>query len=168
MLKDDFHYLREAYKFAATHSPDPSTQNGACLVDPRSGEIQIKAANRFPRGIEKTEERLVRPLKYKYIEHAERNIVYDAAATGIITFNQILYCPWYACTDCARAIIQARIAECVGHKFTLDLSPPRWMEEIELALDMLREAGVKCRFVEGKAFEDNSVSILFNEETVYP
>ena len=160
----DLDGIRRAYYAAELFSTDPNTQNGAILVS-KSGTVLGAEANHFPYKIMETDERWERPLKYKYVEHAERNIILYAAKMGIATLGKKIYCPWYACTDCARAIIQAGIGEVVGHQTTIDNTPERWMGEIELALSMLTEAGVKYRFVKG---ELGDVEIRFNGEILRP
>lgn len=84
--------LRQAYEFAK-QSNDQSTQNAAFLVD-EDGEIFVREINRFPDGVKETAERWERPLKYKFVEHAERNAVYAAAQIGRLTVgNRILILP---------------------------------------------------------------------------
>lgn len=163
---DDKSFLKIAYGIAADLSPDPSTQNGAILMD--GAAIVAQGANRFPRGVEVTEERLERPLKYSFICHAERDAIYDAARRGVKTEGLVMYCPWYACTDCARAIIQAGIVEVIGHRTILDKTPARWKETIEIALGMLDDAGVKHGFVGGEEGELDAKGVLFNGEIWYP
>lgn len=133
--------LRQAYE-EATKSPDPSTQNGALLV--HNGFVLEADHNRFPRGVKYEDARWERPAKYKFIEHAERNVIYSAAKNPTIhsTMDLTMVCPWAACTDCARAIIQAGIRTLITHKEAHDRSPDRWLEEIEVAFTMLEEAGV--------------------------
>ena len=140
--------LRSAY-LKARESYDPSTQNAALLVD-HNGVIKIADINRFPDGVEVTAERLQRPLKYKYIEHAERNVIYSAARLGIKTDGLIMVCPWAACTDCARAIIQSGIKILVTHKEAHDRSPDFWRDEIEIAFQDFKEAHVEVIMWSGK------------------
>ena len=182
MTATDKEYLKQAYAFAAEHSPDPSTQNGAILVDATvaviaslddcdielDGPAVAYGANRFPRGVEATKERLERPLKYSFICHAERDVIYDAAKHGVATEGLTMYCPWYACTDCARAIIQSGITEVIGHRTILDKTPDRWKETIDIALGMLDDAGVKNSFVGGEEGELDAVGVRFNGEIWYP
>ena len=123
------------------------------------GKRMISAANILPGSVVKTEERMARPLKYQYIEHAERTAIYRAAANGISTKGATMYCPWFACIDCARAIICAGVAEVVGHKDVRAKTPAHWIESIAMADGMLREAGVMMTFVE----EPMDVEILFGE-----
>lgn len=145
----DLKWLRYAYRYAAENSTDPSTQNGAVLVGYDRNVALMEAANCFPEGVAETDERWTRPLKYSYVEHAERNLIYKCAKYGIITQGLILYVPWYACAECARAIIQAGIKEVVGHKPMFDMTMERWKDSIALAHGMLDEAGVHHRVVEG-------------------
>lgn len=152
---DAVDYLREACQFAASFSGDMHTQNGAVLV-PKKGK-RVVSANMLP-PIHKYPERLERPLKYLYLEHAERNVIYAAAREGVRTDGATLYCPWFACADCARAIIQAGIRSVVGHSVPRHLTPIRWQESISAADQMLYEAGVQTHLI-GTPL---GVSILFN------
>lgn len=167
-------FLNEAYR-VAKHSPDPSTQNGAIIVQygdqyPNGYNIIGSACNTFPEGVQSTPERLERPLKYSYVEHAERGAVYDAAKRGQSTNGATMFVPWFACADCGRAIIRSGIRKVVGHKAMMDKTPPHWKESIEAAMTMLKEAGVILDFYEGVVFGDaaNGVDLLFNGELWRP
>ena len=139
--------LKVAYEKAA-ESTNPSTQNGAILANGR-GDVVISAANPFPDGVAETPERLKeKALRYKFGVHAERNVVYKAAKAGIKTEGLTMICPWAACTDCAQAIIQSGIKRLVVHKQALDKSG-HWEEEISLANEMLKEAGVAIVVYDG-------------------
>ncbi len=129
------------------NSDDTFTKNGAILVT-KDRTRMIYAANLIPGRVAKTPERCDRPLKYQYLEHAERTAIFRAGANGVNTSESILYCPWYACVDCARAIISAGVTECVGVKQLRDATPERWLETVRLAESMLIEAGVKCTYIE--------------------
>jgi dCMP deaminase len=137
-------YLREACRYAAQHSHDPDTQNGAVLVTNRQ---TIYAANCIPRGVALQEHRLTRPFKYDFVEHAERAAIYKAAAAGAATAGATLYCPWFACTDCARAIASVGIKEVVGLIALRNATPARWLLNVEMAEMMLEEAGVSQRLL---------------------
>lgn len=126
----------------AQNSPDPSTQNFAIICDDQYF-VLAGDTNTFPRGIAVTPERLERPQKYDRIEHAERSSIYKAARLGISTNNETMVCCWAACTDCARAIIQAGIKRLVRHQDATDRSPDSWLKSILIADDMLNEAGVE-------------------------
>ena len=65
----------------AVQSPD-SKQVG-CVIATPDGRVLVTACNDFVHGAAQTPERLQRPTKYHWIEHAERNAIYKAAAAGI-------------------------------------------------------------------------------------
>lgn len=141
---NDIDYLRQACQFAAISSQDGRTQNGAVLVTPTRS---VCAVNCYPAGVEVTESRKMAPEKYLFIEHAERAAIYRAASLGVATAGATLYCPWFACCDCARAIIMAGIAEVVGLVSLRNATPDRWKDNIRLAERMLEEAGVGQRLL---------------------
>lgn len=157
--------LRYAYSIAQ-QSKDPSTQNGAVLVDPKSFRVITAACNKLPTGLINVENRWQRPSKCDYIEHAERGVIYKAAELGISTKGKILVCPWAACCDCARAIICARINKLISYRPAYDRSPDRWKSNIDLALSMLVEAGVVVEWHTQPLY--SQFPIRFNEEVWVP
>ena len=72
-------FIREACIYATKHSDDADTQNGAILVSSTKSNV-IYSANIVPGSIQVTDARTSRPLKYMYIEHAERMAIFRAAA----------------------------------------------------------------------------------------
>ena len=143
-------YLKHAYQIAEK-SPDPRTQNGAVLVDHSQGMIS-GCPNEFPRGVNVSDERWG-DEKYHFVEHAERNTIYKAIRAGYSPEGLTLYCPFYACSACARAIIQTGIKNVVGHKEYMELVPERWVESVRMGHQMMHEAGVQCLFWSGKIGE---------------
>lgn len=146
-MKDWRPYLVQAYGYSK-QSLDPSTQNGALLVD-KNGSVLWQDCNRIPSGVRSTPERWQKPLKYKVCEHAERNAIYSAACSGIKTFGLTMVSPWMPCCDCARAIIISGIKKLVTHQQAFDRTPERWKADQDLALGMLKEAGVEVVFYNG-------------------
>ena len=143
----DQDFLRIAY-MAAFQSPDPSNQNGAVLV--HEGYPVCADCNRFPDGLEVTPDMLTdREKKLFYIEHAERNAIFKAARCRLPFEEMTLYCQWFACADCARAIIQSGIKKVVGHKQRMDKTPDRWKASVEAGLKMMRDCGVQLEFYDG-------------------
>jgi dCMP deaminase len=138
-------WLRIAAQEAAAGSHDPHTQNGAVLV-PRAAAYVCIGVNKIPAGVS-ANGRLSRPEKYAYIEHAERSAIYAAARVGTPTLGATLYCPWFACMDCARAIIVAGVAEVIGHVRPRAATPERWLGQVVKAEAMLREANVAMRWL---------------------
>ena len=136
--------MAEAYA-AAAESPDPSSQNGALIVSP-GGQILVRECNRFPNGIEVTDELLNdRNFKYKFIEHAERNAIYAHACdhSFMSTEGLFMVSPWAACPDCARAIVQSRIARLYVHKQRMDITAERWADEVSVGRAILEDGGVE-------------------------
>lgn len=152
--------LRLAYAVASAFSDDPSTHNGAVLVT-EDGDM-MWGVNHIPRGVKITEERLDRDRKkYRYMEHAERDVIHKAAEAGLKTRGATLYVPWYACHDCARAIIGAGIGQIIGHKQMFDKTPERWKASIEDGMAMLEEAGILRMQFDGPI---GRVRVLFDGE----
>jgi dCMP deaminase len=155
-------YLTRAYKAAMKFSTDPHTQNGAVLVT-TLGTV-LEDANHFPENVQESQERWTAPLKYKFVEHAERNVILQAARKGIKTDGAWLFVPWFACADCARAIIQAGIRNVVGHDAPFH-NRPDWQNNIDVVDQMLKEAGVSFLRIVHK-FSD--IEILFDGVKVQP
>jgi dCMP deaminase len=169
----DLDYLRRAYINARDLSDDPSTQNGAVLAPKRYPESQlVYGANRLPRGINIPKEVIAtwpKKKKYRWMSHAERNVIHLAGLRGTPTHEATLFCPWFACTDCARAIIDAGITRVVGHKQMRDKLHPTWMDEIEEADVMLDQAGVRREYLDADLFDsDPAFSVLFRGELWIP
>lgn len=162
-MRSEIKYLRLAYSAAASGSDDPSTHNGAVLVL-TTGDI-FCGSNHFPRGVIRSADRLERPKKYAYMEHAERDVILKAASAGGMTKGATLYVPWYACADCARAIIGAGISRVVGHKQMFDKTPERWRASIADGDAMLDEAGVIREQYDGPLF---AVRVRFDGQWWHP
>jgi len=147
----DRHFLELAYQHGNATSPDPSTKNGAVLVGSDS-KIITYATNRFARGIAETRTRLTdKPTKYRMVVHAENGAVFNAALHGKSTRDATLYCPFYACSECAKAIIQSGIRRVVGHAqfMAIASSHQAWVESIIYGWGMMQEAGVECVLFDG-------------------
>lgn len=157
-MTNDLAYLRMAAMTAARDSDDPRTQNGAVLVP--DGGNPVAAANHVPIGLAASPGRLVGDEKYRFVEHAERSVIHAAARHGVKTEGATLYCLWFACPDCARAIIAAGVREVVGHVLPRSRTPDRWLEAVVAGEAMLREANVSMRWLSGRL----STTIRFNGE----
>lgn len=145
-LTDDWAraHLRLAYEIA-TGSPDTSTQNGARTYDADGNRLGV-GSNHFTRGMPVTPDLLERPKKYAYIEHAERNAIY-ACLRFRLGSPHVLVCPWAACADCARAIVESGIRHLVRHQRSDDTG--RWSGSITDGDIILSAAGVNVITIEG-------------------
>jgi dCMP deaminase len=128
----------------AQKSKDPSTKVG-CVIVGDDNAILSMGFNGFPRGVdEHNSARWKRPEKYNWVEHAERNAIYNAARHGINLFGARAYLNWEPkpCADCTRALIQAGIKEIVGPNRPFGGKGAGKHYSINHADVMLREAGV--------------------------
>lgn len=143
-------YFVAMARLASCKSKDPSTKIGAVIVGPQN-EVVSTGYNSLPRLVEPTPERLERPEKYKWFEHAERNAIYHAALRGSRTdgCRMFLSC-WVPCTDCTRAIINSGIIEVVLGRQYEDPNRTIWIEEGLRSMTMLSEAGVRVRYYESQ------------------
>ena len=141
----DQHFMTDAYN-KAMKSKDTSTKLGAVIVGPDNEPVS-NGYNNFPRNLnDDIEERYQRPLKYRFMEHAERNAIYNAARHGVALKGCRLYVPQRPCTDCVRGIIQTGIIEVIYHKEWLGnaIDTP-WYDDQQLGITMLEECNVKIR-----------------------
>lgn len=139
-------FMRQVYLYASK-SKDASTKIGAVLV--RNNTVISGGYNGICRDVrEDFSERHVRPLKYSFYEHAERNSFYNAARMGICTEGSILYTNGLPCLDCARGVIQSGIYRVVIHKqwndiwLALTKTNPKWMGYDSYTKEMFQEARI--------------------------
>jgi dCMP deaminase len=141
-------YYLEICKVVAARSKDPNTQLGCVVVGP-AHEIRSTGYNSFPRGIrDNVPERLERPAKYLWVEHAERNAICNAARAGTATEGCTVYVEIMPCMDCARAIVQAGITEVVISAARMSqYSSEQYDQHFGLVEVLFSEAGVRVRRV---------------------
>lgn len=132
-------------------SKDRNTKVG-CVIIGDARQVLSAGYNGLPRGVNddieqrySREERNGVREKLRWIEHAERNAIYNAARYGVSLSGAAIYAPFFPCCDCARAIIQA------GLKAVITLEPdwgdPFWQDSWEVSLIMMTEAQVEIRYV---------------------
>ena len=111
--KWDIRYLQLAENIASW-SKDPSTQIGAIAVGTK-GQVLAQGYNGFPRGVEdRVEYYEDRETKYKYVVHAEMNVIYNATYNGVSLDGATLYVTGLpVCSDCAKGVIQVGIKRVV-------------------------------------------------------
>ena len=100
---------------SSMRSKDPSTQVGACIVNPDK-RILSMGYNGMPRCCSDDEfpwDKNDDPLnsKYLYVCHAELNAILNCAVGGVRGCT--VYTTLFPCNECAKAIIQSGIAEVV-------------------------------------------------------
>ena len=161
--------LREAYRVAGKESNDPSTQNGALIIN-REGRVLVSGWNRLPPGIAANPDRLMPPLKDRCVVHAEQAVICEAARKGVALAGLTLVCPWAACVPCACAIISAGIARLVMHEDAFRKTPYRSRDEVIVARNLFFEAGVEVISCSGAVNDPrlDKVKIRFDGAVWYP
>ena len=121
-------------------SKDRNTKVGAVAIGP-AGEIRAMGYNGFPRKCnDDVDERHERPEKYLWTEHAERNLIYNAARVGVPLEGCIMVVAGlFPCMDCARGIVQAGFKAVV----TDAQHSERWAESNAKARELFNEVGVE-------------------------
>jgi len=145
--KWDSRYMELAKK-VGTWSKDPSKKIGAVAIGSK-GQVLAQGYNGFPRGIDDTEIRLNdKDTKYKYVVHAEMNLIYNATFNGISLNGSTVYVYGLpVCSECAKGLIQVGVKQIVMSKDSLENSDEKWLESFELTIALLNEAGIHWKTV---------------------
>lgn len=161
-------FFIEMAMLVSTKSKDPSTKVG-CVIVGDDNAVLSTGFNGFPRGVAEDqykytpikdslavrEERVLltdrweRPAKYSWIEHAERNAIFNAARHGIKLAGARAYLNWepHPCADCSRALIQSGIVEIIGPDIPFGGAGNGTHYDTSFADTMCNEAGVRIRTV---------------------
>ena len=134
--------LLKLAKDISNWSKDESTKVGA-VITTLDGAPVSWGFNGMPMGIDDSvPERHIRPEKYKWMCHAERNAM-DLASRSDLS-DCVMFVTFFPCTNCAQSIIQRKI-KCVviDTNFMPDKMPDRWKEDMKIAQEMLVEAGIE-------------------------
>ncbi len=137
LIHEPEYLLCEAYT-VASFSPDQSNQNGALIIS-YDEDILSEGCNTFTPGIEYDPTIHDRDWKIAHIEHAERMALF----TQRDNLGLRMVCPWFACAECARAIVLSGICAVYGHKARMDTTPDRWLASVAAGNKILDAAGVK-------------------------
>ena len=137
-------YLELAER-VSSWSKDPSRQIGAVAVGSK-GQVLAQGFNGFPRGIVDTADRYAnREIKYKYVVHAEMNVIYNATYNGVSLDGSTLYVSGLpVCSDCAKGIIQVGISRVVMKEQNI---PQHWAESWGMTAGMFDEANINWEFI---------------------
>jgi dCMP deaminase len=129
-------------------SPDTSTRVG-CVIADRDNTVMSLGYNGWPRGVQSFEPgdaRFQRPEKYMWMEHAERNAIYNACRNGTPLNHCTLYATLFPCADCARGIIQVGIERVVYHGPSTQIMRQmnqQWDAFYGASMRMFNEAGIE-------------------------
>ena len=134
-------------KEVSTWSKDPSRKIGAVAVGSK-GQILAQGYNGFPRGILDSADRYNdRSTKYKFVVHAEMNVIYNATFNGVSLDGARLFVYGLpVCSECAKGIIQVGISSVTI--YTDEIVPATWTESFEITNSLFEEAGVACLWIQ--------------------
>ena len=139
------YFYRKAV-MASEMSKDKDTKIGACIFDEEDKVEVTTGWNDLPRGVEHTNERNSRPLKYKLTSHAEISAITNAARTGRSTKGKsIVVTGLFPCSLCAAAIINSGITKV--YSTPPDFSHTQYGEDFKLSYEMFTEAEVETIYV---------------------
>ena len=138
-------YLGLAYE-VSKWSKDPSTKIGAIAVG-NKGQVLAQGYNGFPRKIRHSDERLNnRELKYKYVVHAEMNLIYNAGYNGVSLDGSTVYVTGLpVCSECAKGLIQVGVKQVIMPY--QEGTPEVWKNSFEFTKELFEEAGVAWQFI---------------------
>lgn len=142
--KWDKRYLGLAREIS-TWSKDPSSKIGAVAIGSK-GQVLAQGYNGLPRGIFDGTARLIdKEIKYKYVVHAEMNLIYNATYNGVSLDNSTLYV-WGLpiCNECAKGLIQVGVSRVVMPESDY---PQRWIDSWNDSKILFNEAGIKYEFI---------------------
>jgi len=133
----------------ASWSKDPSTRVGAVAIGSK-GQVLAQGYNGFPRGIEV---RLCRynnrELKYRYVVHAEMNVIYNATYNGVSLDGSTLYVSGLpVCSECAKGVIQVGISKVVIN--VSEMKEP-WKHSWEISKEMFDESNIKWEIINDRS-----------------
>lgn len=120
----------------AEWSKDPSTKCGSIITNGDNVVLGM-GYNGFPRNVDDKLDRYNdRPIKYKFIVHAEANAILNARSP---VSYATLFSTKFPCSDCAKLIIQAGISEVYSPSV---IDGEIWTADSDFSRQMLTEAGI--------------------------
>jgi dCMP deaminase len=134
-----------------TWSKDPSTKVASVAINEKK-QLLSMGYNGFPRGIKDIPERYeTREVKYKYVLHAEQNLISNAVANGVsLDRSIVLVSGLPPCDRCALELIQADISTIVVKKSDIAIIKANrleWWKSWQFSNDLFGEAGVRVIFL---------------------
>lgn len=121
----------------SARSHDEETKVGAILVKNDTGMVVASGFNGFVRGAPDASLPKIRPDKYKYMVHAEENLMAHCARNGIEIDNCTLVITLSPCQRCLRLMWQAGITQVICRDIYRDHSLD--MDDLDIAQEQTIE-----------------------------
>lgn len=149
--KWEVRYFRLAHFWADQCSKDPTTKVGAVLVGKDRRHIAL-GYNGFPPGVADDPERYAdRQTKYVFTQHAERNVLDNAAFSCA---DATLVSTHFPCAECTKSLISKGVKTLVTTMPPNPIAEPSWRDLLPHAVTMLQEAGVQIAIVQSQDLEE--------------
>jgi dCMP deaminase len=133
---------------AASKSPNRIRKVGAVILT-CGGAEPIAACNTFPKGVADLDWRHEGDGRFVWMEHAERNAIFNAARHGRALAGATIASTFFPCIDCARAIVQAGFARLVSPEPALEDAV--WGASFPRSRTILEEGGVELVLLPGNS-----------------
>jgi dCMP deaminase len=139
-------WLKECYSHSK-NSKHPSAYMPALLI--KNGEVILKGINNLPPGVIEKKERFEGENKHIFPNHAERDLIYNAARKGISTDNLTMIMPFSPCLQCASAIITSGIKKLIMHKQSIESRANQLGQTLKDGIEILKEANIEIVAFDG-------------------
>lgn len=87
----------------------------------------------------------IKPEKYIWIEHAERNAIFNAVNNGVSLEGSTCIVTLPPCVDCTRAIIQSKVKHIISF---IPIGENRWVEIFSKSKELLDRAGITIEMMD--------------------
>lgn len=125
-------------------SHDTETKVGAILVKNDTGMVIASGHNGFVRGAPDDKLPTVRPEKYRFMVHAEENLLAHCSRNGIAVDNCTLIITLSPCQKCLRLMWQAGITEVICRDIYRDHTID--MEDLDIEQELTEEGYHKLKY----------------------
>lgn len=138
----------EIAETVAKRSHDAETQVGAILVKKDSGAIIATGCNGFVRGAPDDKLPNTRPDKYKFILHAEQNLICNCVRHGISMEDTFVVCLYTPCVVCMRLLWNSGVKNIIAKNKYRDFDDILKMEDLKVIEETTEEGFIKLTYAE--------------------
>jgi dCMP deaminase len=128
-------------------SHDAETQVGAVLIKQESGAIIATGFNGFVRGAPDDKLPNVRPDKYRFILHAEQNLICNCVRHGISMEDTFVVCLYTPCTICMRLLWNAGVKNIIAKNKYRDFDDILKMEDLQVIEETTEDGFIKLTYI---------------------